>query len=299
MSRSSKISTSAALPRSVGRRARKSIDDSRVRSAHERVTTIKSGPHRSVFRVDLPTGAVFLKHFKVSRWWEAVRDTLRGTQAAREARAAQRVAAAGIETIACAAVGAESRGPLVRDSYLVSHAIADVTPLDDLSRNPVHAALRTPAFRRELSRALGQLCGRLHRAGLVHRDLHPANLLAEVKGDGQVRLTLIDLQGVRTRRAWGLVFRRGARARWDLFGLFNFFQSALRSDRCRFLNAYLSEAGPAAAGASWIAGIGDAFRGHHRFRLTLARGESKRFAGKPCVANSCAMIRNGSDPIGG
>ncbi|HEV8004116.1 MAG TPA: lipopolysaccharide kinase InaA family protein [Planctomycetaceae bacterium] len=236
----------------------------------ERVTTIKTGPHRSVFRIALPTGAVFLKHFKAPRWWDAVRNTVRGTQAAREARAAQSISDAGIATIVCAAVGAESRGLLVRDSFLASHAIADVTPLDDLVRNPVHAALRTPAFRRELSRALGQLCGRLHRAGLVHRDLHPANLLAEVKDHGQICLTLIDLQGVRRRRTWGLVFRRGARARWDLFGLFNFFQSATRSDRCRFLKAYLNHVGPSPVGAGWIAGIRGAARGRQA-QVFLAR----------------------------
>jgi tRNA A-37 threonylcarbamoyl transferase component Bud32 len=240
-------------------------------STLNRVTTIKSGSHRSVFRMELSSGAVFLKHFKASRWWDAVRNTLRGSQAAREARAAASVAAAGIETIACVAVGAESRGLLVLDNFLASHAIAGVTPLDDLVRNPAHAALRTPAFCRKLACALGQLCGRLHRAGLVHRDLHPANLLAEVKGDGQVRLILIDLQAVRPRRTWGIVLRRGARARWDLFGLFNFFQSAGRSERCRFLNAYLSEAGPSPAGAGWIGGIGRASGGDRRSRLLLAR----------------------------
>ena len=224
-----------------------------------RVTTIKSGPHRTVFRFELPSGAVFVKHFKAAHWWDAIRNTIRGTQSAREARAAEQVQAAGIDTIECVAVGFASRGPLAGESYLASRAISNVTPLDQLVRNPCHAALRTPAFRRELARALGRLCGRLHRAGLVHRDLHPANLLAEVNSDGRVVLTLIDLQGVRPRRRWGTAFRRSARARWDLFGLFNFFRNAGRSDRCRFLNAYLREAGalhveasPPDSRSSWV-----------------------------------------------
>jgi Lipopolysaccharide kinase (Kdo/WaaP) family/Protein of unknown function (DUF1570) len=241
------------------------------RTLPDRVTTIKSGPHRSVFRIDLPSGAVFLKHFKAARWWDAAGNTVRGAQAEREAQAAAKVAAAGIETIECVAVGVESRGPFAGDSYLVSRAIGSVVPLDELARSAAHAPVRTPAFRRELARQLGSLSGRLHRAGLVHRDLHPANVLAEVKGNGQVRLTLIDLQGVRPRRKWGIVFRRAARARWDLFGLFNFFQDATRSDRCRFLSAYLGEAGIAHAGTGWIRGPSGFARDARRPRLVLTR----------------------------
>ncbi|HXY35841.1 MAG TPA: lipopolysaccharide kinase InaA family protein, partial [Planctomycetaceae bacterium] len=239
--------------------------------AVDRVTVVKSGSHRSVFRIELASGAVFVKHFKAARWWDALRNAILGTQAERESRAAGQVAAAGIETIHCVAVGVQSQGLLARDSYLASRAIANVTPLDELARSPQHAALRTPAFRRELARSLGRLCGRLHRAGLVHRDLHPANLLAEMTAGGRIALKLIDLQGVRRRRRWGFVFRRAARARWDLFGLFNFFQNAIRSDRCRFLTAYLDEAGQAHAGSSWTRGISHASADSDRSRAVLAR----------------------------
>ncbi len=32
------------------------------------VTVVKSGPHRAVYRVELLSGTVFLKHFKIADW---------------------------------------------------------------------------------------------------------------------------------------------------------------------------------------------------------------------------------------
>jgi hypothetical protein len=93
-------------------------------------------------------------------------------------------------------------------------------------------------LRRDLARALGQLAGRLHRHGLTHGDLHPANILVQGFPDGELRLWLIDLQ--RVRRPWLLSLWR---ARGDLFGLYNSFNGrAGRSDRRRFLAAYWAEA---------------------------------------------------------
>ena len=93
-------------------------------------------------------------------------------------------------------------------------------------------------FRRGLARALGRLTGRLHRHGLTHGDLHLANILIRIRTDGEVCLSLIDLQ--RVRRRWVLPFRR---ARHDLFGLYNSFNGiAGKAERRRFLSAYWLEA---------------------------------------------------------
>ncbi len=214
-----------------------------VSISDSRTTVIKSGPHRAVYRVGLPSGTVFLKHFKIPDWRALVRNVLRRSPAEREAAAAARVAAAGIETTVSAALGVTRRGLFARDSFLVTHEIRNARPLDAVLRErlstPQQSSLPSGAgrFRRDLARALGRLSGRLHRHGLTHGDFHPANILVQVVPDGTIRLSLIDLQ--RVRRHWILPFRT---ARGDLFGLYNSFTgTAGRSERRRFLAAYWTE----------------------------------------------------------
>ena len=124
-----------------------------------RTTVIKSGPHRSVYRVELPSGPVFLKHFKIPDWRALVRNILNGTPAKREASAAARVAGAGIETTVASALGSMRGRYFVRDSFLVTREVANVRPLDQLLRERLAVADErsspqiTSRFRRELARA--------------------------------------------------------------------------------------------------------------------------------------------------
>jgi tRNA A-37 threonylcarbamoyl transferase component Bud32 len=211
-----------------------------------RTTVIKSGPHRAVYRIELPSGPVFLKHCKIPDWRALVRNLLSGSPVAREAAAAARVGAAGIETTVVAAFGRIRRRLLVRDSFLMTREIADVRPLDQVLRERLGTwdhqspTERTGRFRRELACSLGQLAGRLHRHRLTHGDLHPANILINANSDDAIRLALIDLQRVRTSRL--LTF---SDARIDLFGLYNSFNAlAGRSDRRRFFETYSNELRP-------------------------------------------------------
>jgi Lipopolysaccharide kinase (Kdo/WaaP) family/Protein of unknown function (DUF1570) len=200
----------------------------------DRTTVIKSGPHRSVFRIELPSGPVFLKHFKIPDWRALVRNLLSGTPAKREAAAAACVADAEIKTTVAAALGSIRKRFLVRDSFLITREIANARPLDQVLREHARGSSR---FRRELACTLGRLAGRLHRHHLTHGDLHPANILVDAGGDDSIRLALIDLQRVRRHR---LLPRAGTRS--DLFGLYNSFNSiAGRSDRRRFFKTYWNE----------------------------------------------------------
>jgi hypothetical protein len=223
-----------------------------VGSSNGKLTTVvKSGPHRSVYRIELPSGPVFLKHFKIPDWRALVRNLLCGTPAAREAAAAARVSDAGIETTVGAALGSIRRRFLFHDSFLITREVANFRPLDQVLRerpgtwdrqSPAESAKR---FRRELACGLGKLAGRLHRHRLTHGDLHPANILINTDADDTIRLALIDLQRVHTSR-----FLPFSDARIDLFGLYNSFNAiASRSDRRRFFETYSNELEASTAGA--------------------------------------------------
>ncbi len=82
------------------------------------------------------------------------------------------------------------------------------------------------------------MVGKMHAAGLVHRDLHCGNLLVRVH-DGRVQLTLMDLHRMARRRR---LSQRAMAA--NLAQLFHDrLDFTTRTDRLRFLKHYLAALG--------------------------------------------------------
>jgi tRNA A-37 threonylcarbamoyl transferase component Bud32 len=201
---------------------------------------VKDGAHRTVYRVDLPDGAVYLKRYRNRTWLHRARDALRGSAARREFRLAQRLAERGIETVVPLAWGERRLGPLVLDGSFVSRELPGAASLEELAQRAATAP-PSPSARRRLAEALGRWLARLHRAGVDHRDLHAGNVLVCAGGaaDDMPRVALIDLPDVRLRPS--LSWRR-RRASLSMLHS-SLARCATRADRARFWRAYCDEYG--------------------------------------------------------
>lgn len=208
-------------------------------------TAVKSGEHRVVYRVDLPKGPVYLKHYRCQRMGDVLRQMVRASASRRESQRALELTRRGIASVAPLAVGEVRRGPWLADHFLVTAGIADSCPLDE------YIALRLAqlppgegaARRRTLLDSLARFCARLHEAGAEHNDLHLGNLIVRLDQNGAARCTaagdielhLIDVPGVRF--SGPLNWRRSRR------NLAMFCASAATvastADLRRFLLAYL------------------------------------------------------------
>src|SRR5262245_31811296 len=165
--------------------------------------TVKTGPHRTVYRLPLESGDFYLKHFRVADWKALLQNLVRPSKAELEWRAARNIAHIGLPTFEPVALGRIVRSGVVRDSFLVSRGIPEAVPLDEFVTAVVlvpdkagtrhdEAAPQTE-LRQRLANALGELAARLHLAGIEHADFHAANILVRLGPDGEPKLWLIDL----------------------------------------------------------------------------------------------------------
>lgn len=204
---------------------------------------VKQGEHRLVYRVDLPRGTVFLKHYRCRSWLAAVRNLVRRSISRREMRSAQEVLRRQLPTAVPVGIGEQRRGGLVRDSFFITEAIPESHTLDEFlattlpSLPPAEAA----NVRRQLIDQLARLSAQLHRTGVEHLDFHAGNILvrcvAEARHAGEKQaglrpcLYLIDLPKIRlsgplnwrkSRRSLamllgGLLTRTTLRERWQFW----------------------------------------------------------------------------------
>jgi tRNA A-37 threonylcarbamoyl transferase component Bud32 len=194
---------------------------------------VKSGPHRTVYRLSIGGLDVHLKHYHPAGGG-ALRDLL-PSPARREYRRTLAVARRGVATLQPLAFGETRRGHGPRSSYLLTRTLPDARPLDQVLETtlPALPSRQQARLRQRLSAALGRFLARLHQTGVAHRDLHPGNLLLRLVDD-EPKFFLIDLNTVRLGAPLS-----GPVGRANLVILNRWFMlRASRTDRLRCWRAY-------------------------------------------------------------
>jgi tRNA A-37 threonylcarbamoyl transferase component Bud32 len=210
---------------------------------------IKHGPHRTVYHVAIPGLSFYLKHYRLADVRAWLRELVRPAKARMEYDRALQISARDVATVRPLAVGEGSRAGGPSESYLITRGLDDSQPLSTFIEKtlPAMSALRRPGIRQALAKALGEFVAKLHAAGIVHRDLHAANLLVCLDGEDQPALHLVDVHDVQLKSHLGWPARRA-----NLVMLNRWFSlRAGRTDRLRFWLAYcevssreLAKAGP-------------------------------------------------------
>ncbi|MGC8638254.1 MAG: lipopolysaccharide kinase InaA family protein [Isosphaeraceae bacterium] len=203
-----------------------------------RLTTVKSGPHRIVYRVDLPEGAIFIKHYLVPDYRAMFRQWFRRGKGRNEGKRSAVLAAIGVPTIYPIALGERRKRKFLFENYLITWEIPQAVPLDEyLEHNLEHLPEPNRSrVRQRLATSLAVLTARLHNAGMTHIDFHPGNVLVRIGQGDMPELSMIDLDALRqgSRLSWTAAQRNLA-----LLDHYFWLRSS-RTDRGRFLKAYLA-----------------------------------------------------------
>lgn len=196
---------------------------------------------RRTFRTEIDGRGYFVKIHHGIGWGEIFKNLASGRApilgAANEWLAIHRLEALGIDTMRAVAFGQRGANPARRHSFLITEELAPTVSLEDFCRD---WSQRTPApaLKHALIRRVADMAGRMHRAGVNHRDFYLCHFLLHLDPPprpASLKLSLIDLHRAQIR---GQVPRR-----WrdkDLAGL---YFSALdiglsKRDFLRFLRVY-------------------------------------------------------------
>jgi tRNA A-37 threonylcarbamoyl transferase component Bud32 len=193
---------------------------------------IKHNASRTVYRGVIAGESIYLKHFHSCSLVHRFMRRLGSSGAMREMRFSRHLQEHGVPTpealAATCADGVE---------WLATRAAEPSQPADAWHAMQLS---RGQAGMRMIDRAaaeLGRMIGRMHAAGVIHRDLHCGNVLVRTDGepDGPVRLVLMDLHRASRRRK----LSRGARSKNLAQLLHDRYYLTTRTQQIRFLKHYL------------------------------------------------------------
>ncbi|MFL5328455.1 MAG: lipopolysaccharide kinase InaA family protein [Gemmataceae bacterium] len=200
-----------------------------------RATVVKEAPHRSIYHVNLGELDFYLKEYRTVGLQGFLRELARPVKAHTEFRRGA-PAELGVPAPRPMGWGVLGNALAPRASFLLTETVVGAEPL----LRWLSPAM-PPRSRQNLAKTLGEFLARLHAAGVVHRDLHPGNVLARMRADDSFELFLVDLHEVRvgTPSPWHV-----RRANLAVFNRY-FVLRATRSDRLRFWHSYYEYAASA------------------------------------------------------
>ncbi len=196
---------------------------------------------RRTLRTEVAGKGYFVKIHRGVGWAEIAKNllTLKAPVlgAGQEWKAIHALTEAGVPTMTAAAYGERGDNPATQHSFIITEELAPTISLEDYSVNwPTQPP--PPALKFALIKRVAEMTGRMHRAGVNHRDCYICHFLLHTDQEptpGTLRLSLIDLHRAQVRAA--------VPRRWrdkDLAGL---YFSALNiglseRDKLRFLRTY-------------------------------------------------------------
>lgn len=198
---------------------------------------------RRTFRCEIGGCGYFVKIHHGIGWGEIVKNLLVGRApilgAGNEWQAIHRLTAIGIDTMRAVAFGQRGWNPARRHSFLITKELAPTISLEDFCREWAHQP-PPAALKHALIRRVADMAGRMHRAGVNHRDFYLCHFLLHLEPQPtaqNLKLSLIDLHRAQSRTQ--------VPRRWrdkDLAGL---YFSALgigltQRDFLRFLRVYFA-----------------------------------------------------------
>jgi tRNA A-37 threonylcarbamoyl transferase component Bud32 len=199
------------------------------------LTTIKDGPNRAIYRVQLSSLDLHIKQYRPRGFRSRIREMLRTNKAQQEFQRAAEIRSRGIATPEPLAWGLERTGFGQSAGWLITRTMPGTSLLELFSRHSRAGGNDGASRAYEFTQNLAAFIARLHDAGVVQTDFHPGNILVDLDSEPP-RFALLDLHGVRVGEpcAW-------AERRENLI-IFNRYFSlrASRSDRLRFWRAYVA-----------------------------------------------------------
>lgn len=198
---------------------------------------------RRTLRTEVAGRGYFVKIHRGIGWGEIAKNLLSAKLpvlgARQEWQAIERLTTAGVATMTAVAFGARGSNPAAQHSFIVTEELAPTTDLEQLSQNWANEPPE-PRLKWALIAEVASMLGRMHRAGVNHRDCYICHFLLHtdkpVTAD-DLRLSVIDLHRAQVRSATPL--------RWRNKDLAALYFSALnigltRRDRLRFLRGYFA-----------------------------------------------------------